>query len=334
MRIRVVGHEGQPIFPFGNSGPWFHFAQTLEMQALEIAKTPFGSKIDALVANTHSEKAIREANAANVPLKNRILIIWEPQIVDETIYREKTLSNYGTIFAPSPIWANKVGGIPFNWPQNYLNIDLIESKEKRDFNDRAILMQGNKFSARYGELYSLRRIVLLNSTKQKLSVDLCGPNWNSGFIYDLRKWMKSALRSRISILSFRSILGMGFKFKNYIGIANDKFETLNFYDVSIVIENSADYVSEKLFDAILAGNLVVYVGPNLTDFGFNVGIINQCDPNPEDVLAKVAELFKLSNHEKNRIIYLQIGEVKRLRKDWESTRVLGKLAGNIAEILK
>jgi hypothetical protein len=34
-----------------------------------------------------------------------------------------------------------------------------------------------------------------------------------------------------------------------------------------VIENSADYLSEKLIDAVISGTIPIYVGPNLNTFG-------------------------------------------------------------------
>jgi hypothetical protein len=51
------------------------------------------------------------------------------------------------------------------------------------------------------------------------------------------------------------------------------------YKYSVVIENEASYVSEKLFEALFAGCIPKYVGPNLREFDFPAGLVIEVEAN-------------------------------------------------------
>jgi hypothetical protein len=46
-----------------------------------------------------------------------------------------------------------------------------------------------------------------------------------------------------------------------------------------VIENSKEFLSEKLFDAFFAKCIPVYVGPKVENFDIPKNLVIQCDPN-------------------------------------------------------
>ena len=50
-------------------------------------------------------------------------------------------------------------------------------------------------------------------------------------------------------------------------MVSDKILATSGYKVALVIENSFELVTEKIFDAWLAGCIPVYVGPDLSDLG-------------------------------------------------------------------
>ena len=62
---------------------------------------------------------------------------------------------------------------------------------------------------------------------------------------------------------------MSFRYIGGKGVCKDKFETLCQYKFSLVVENSNDYVSEKLFDSLAAKCLTFYIGPDLKKMGYN-----------------------------------------------------------------
>jgi hypothetical protein len=70
----------------------------------------------------------------------------------------------------------------------------------------------------------------------------------------------------------------------YRGTAHDKLETLAQYEYSLVIENSIDYMSEKLFDCLMAGTFPVYVGPDPLLFGIPEFAYIRAKPNQKSIL--------------------------------------------------
>jgi hypothetical protein len=57
-----------------------------------------------------------------------------------------------------------------------------------------------------------------------------------------------------------------------------------------VIENSPDYVSEKLFDVLVHGVVPLYVGPPLEEFGIPSSLVVQCGMDPQQVVENVMGL--------------------------------------------
>ena len=330
MKIRVVGHSGESQFSFGESGPWCEFKDELLSQGHEICNSDFGTTVDALISHKHSDAALKEAIESGVPKSRRALVLWEPEIVEKERYSKEVLEEYGIVYAPSPIWAKKVSGKSFNWPQ-----DKVESIEPLDDwvlrKNKFIIIQGNKFSARKGELYSLRRQVIKSL---KTDVDLFGTNWNRGFTFDWLHWSMSAVNSTARELSLRSIFGAGRKYKNYLGISTNKRSTFSKYRLAIVIENSPDFVSEKLFDAISAGCLVIYVGPSLADFAIDDRFLVLGNQEKSYVIKNCIRILQLNDIEQYQIASSQNKSLKQEENKWRNDVVLRFLAHSILTDMK
>ena len=69
-----------------------------------------------------------------------------------------------------------------------------------------------------------------------------------------------------------------------------KTDALRSGSVGIVVENSADYVSEKLFDVIRHGLAAVYVGPPLKEFGVPDDMVVLARPDPNHIADVVSTL--------------------------------------------
>jgi len=54
--------------------------------------------------------------------------------------------------------------------------------------------------------------------------------------------------------------------------------------VTVVVENSPEYLSEKLFDAFLAATLPIYCGPPLRSYGIPDGLAIQVPGNVDHIL--------------------------------------------------
>jgi hypothetical protein len=325
MKLRVVGHGGESRFAFGSSGPWCEFRDELLSKGHEVSSEPYGTNCDALIAHKHSSEALKEADDNCVPKNRRVLVLWEPAIVEKERYQREVLENYGTVFAPSVKWAQKVGANDFKWPQ-----DKVQEIEKfntwRLRKEKTVIIQGNKFSARKGELYTLRRKVI---KKFENDIHLYGTNWNRGFAFDWLHWSMSAINSSIAEISFGSLWGIGKNYSNYFGSINSKSNILQQYKTAIVIENSADFVSEKLFDCVSAGCLVIYIGPNLSEFDLNIPNLIQVDANMWEIREKFNEVMMLPETELYKLAESHNRSLREVSHDWENTRVLRKLASDI-----
>jgi hypothetical protein len=331
MKIRVIGHGGEARFPFGTSGPWKEFEKVLSAKGHVICTPDMTEVADALIANFYSKRVCNYLDKSQIPKNKCILVLWEPYVVETIRYKKENLSRFGSIFAPSIDWAEKAEAISFKWPQDEIpNHNIFDRWNSRI--NRAIMVQGNKFSARKGELYSLRRRVIVNLGDSALH--LFGTNWNKGVIFDIRKWIRSGISSRPSDVKFDSFYGMGKKYSNYFGITTDKNETLSRYKIAIVIENSADFVSEKLFDSIRAGCVSVYVGPDLERYGIPKGSAIQVEAEHDVVSDMVRSLFEKSDDELEKIARNQRENLMKVSKDWNNTLVLSKLASDMVDILE
>ena len=61
----------------------------------------------------------------------------------------------------------------------------------------------------------------------------------------------------------------------------------------LVIENSMDVLTEKLFDAMLMGAIPIYIGPNLDAFGIPQTTYIPVNPNSNEICRVISELNML-----------------------------------------
>ena len=180
--------------------------------------------------------------------------------------------------------------VPF--PQRYpADLGDLFKVEKKD---RAVIVNAHKFSYTKGELYSLRRECASGISL----IDLFGFGWEVSKTTILRKLLFELFNSVASLqrLSFRQPKAFS-RFPNYFGISDNKLRTLADYKVAVVIENSEEFMSEKLFDAWFAGCLPIYVGPNLEQWGIPEDLYIQASPSSVQVERAVREGIARSNHQ-------------------------------------
>ena len=328
MRIRVTGQSGEPVFPFSESGPWKAFENTLKLNKFQIQKGNFGEKIDGLVCHGFSNDAIKEAIASGLPKNKMILVIWEPPIINPKVYLKKYTDHFGIIYSPSKKWLKGKNVYYFKYP-----VDKIKANQILNFNTRLnnpIIMQNNKINFFAGEKYSLRRSVLFDSLLLEYPIFLYGGGWN-------RVPFPEALKAFIRYTQFRkhgfsrSCLKHIFsKYPYYKGVAPNKNIKLGEHKICVVIENHNSYVSEKLFDALNAGCLTVYIGPKLSDFGLSSNMAIQPLPSSNSMIKVLRELSKLDDSNLFKIIAIQQKHFKNDFKNWQNNFVLSSLASSIS----
>ena len=131
--------------------------------------------------------------------------------------------------------------------------------------DRLVLINGNKMSFVKGELYSLRR----RAIRTLENLDLYGTEWDSAFLHRLLIAIRSIADATLC-LKLPRLSGISLWFQRYgnsKGPVKYKLATMSKYKYALVIENSAEYMSEKLMEALFAGCIPIYVGPDPQEYG-------------------------------------------------------------------
>jgi hypothetical protein len=174
-------------------------------------------------------------------------------------------------------------GRPFShpivpWPQTWTPQSKSGSMK---FSDKAVLIQSAKYSFVRGQLYGLR-ISLASSEKR---IDVFGHGWMEYRWLTLARLgveLTRALRGRAKL--DLSTLKTAFKRPiNYLGPVANKQLAMSNYKVALVIENSQEYMSEKLFDAFFARCIPVYVGAELEPFGIPRALYVKANATQESV---------------------------------------------------
>jgi len=232
----------------------------------------------------HTKENLEKVILSRIPVKNRVLIMLECKQILPAMHNPKVLKEYGVIFAPSQNWAKDFSKFIFKYPFYLQSTGNIPPLENRQF--MFGIIQRNKFSCLNGELYTLRRSVIKNIGYDKIAVR--GEGWNIPIVIQFLSYMK-IVYYYLKIVNWSSV-----KFIPRFLIRNNKFtpvlnkqEFLAQVKVAIVIENSADYVSEKIFDCFRAGTVPIYVGPPLIDFGIPPEVAIQCEPNVDSILTAI-----------------------------------------------
>ena len=149
--------------------------------------------------------------------------------------------------------------------------------------NKVVAVSGNKFSFVPGELYSLR----LRAYSQVEGLEVFGSGWQTTWLEDfvvMAKELIVALFGKLGLTpkcTLRLLPHMRFRFDP----VQDKLRTISDYQFCLVIENSAEYVSEKLIDSILAGALPVYVGGLPNYFGVPEDLYVKSGPSLKDIEA-------------------------------------------------
>lgn len=255
----------------------------------------------------------------NYPTRHKIikvLIRQEPKIISPETYKEKNITNFDYIIDIGKANLGKFDII--NWPQNLTSyINELHSKQ-----DRIIMVNSNLLSLAKNENYSLRRCLIGNIE----NLDLYGHQWNNSFH---RKIKALLIEFKNQIFNMQKIRISGLKYffrynSNYLGEVGDKRAVMVKYKYCLVIENSSEYLSEKLFDALLSGCIPIYVGPDLTKYEIPTNLYLQAKPNLVDVRAKISDAKKVNFNEWRKNLNLWLSSPKTYE-DWSQDLFLKKI---------
>jgi hypothetical protein len=131
-------------------------------------------------------------------------------------------------------------------------------------------------------LYTLR-IDILNKLGNELVV--YGEGWNQ-VGYKIKRVIGTVLKTRLRFLGQLQKIAkyLGCEVENYQGRVESKVNALRKHRFALIVENSKDYISEKLIDAIICGSVPIYVGPDLREFGYPKDICVKCNADVDSVV--------------------------------------------------
>ncbi|MFC5503408.1 hypothetical protein ACFPJ4_14260 [Lysinimonas soli] len=244
---------------------------------------PTGTDATHFVAMDHDRRSF-SAIADRVPRHRRQLIVFEPRVVLPDNYWVSVRAQYGDVLSVGAESATP-GMVIIPWPQHDWRAHPTPAGEH--VAGTSVLVNSNKISMISGSLYGLRRDVIRAFDRDDLPLTLAGSNWSRrGARVQIENARALAYaivkRERIDPGEWSSRLPLGGSVNN-VGIVADKQAVLAEHEFAVVIENSANYVSEKLFDAVMAGCVPLYVGPPLQHMGIPDDVAIQLGraPKPE-----------------------------------------------------
>jgi hypothetical protein len=210
-----------------------------------------------------------------------------------------------------------------NWPQFWPSMYPSVSGKRLD---KVAIISGNKLSLIPGELYSLRRKCILKID----IIEHFGTDWNSSISERFLELLRAIrLISKYGIYPKMSSLRFWFhNYKLWLGSPIDKRECLARYKYSLVIENSADYLSEKLFDAFFSLTIPIYVGPSVTEYGIPEHLVIQCEPNLAAVESGIRQAVEIDYSEWCNDVQEWLDSPKT-RSNWDGYAVYGRIIDEI-----
>lgn len=201
-----------------------------------------------------------------------VLIVQEPEVVLPQHSKASILRRFDSVLR-----VGRPGEYPqLKWPQSWREVI-----RKSDREQLAVMINADKWSFVRGHMYWLRAELAARSNK----VVVYGRGWSRGNFTRLSHRLAELLRilftgTRPSFKGLRSSLSSP---SSYQGETSDKVSQMSNYAVAVVIENSREFVSEKLFDAWFAGCVPVYVGPNIESMGIPRELVIHSNPDVASV---------------------------------------------------
>jgi hypothetical protein len=192
---------------------------------------------------------------------------------------------------PFSPWRSELLGLS-NWtyyPYKFSGLSY-SSGVKRDI--WISMINAAKFSSGVSSNYGLRRKVSKLLDEQGIDFRLYGWDWNSSFIDEFKRRafaLRNSLGAQDEISWTETFSTLFYRFKAYKGGISDKSEILQRSQLTLIIENDSDYITEKLFDAFTFRAVPIYVGPSFERY---LPDLEKCIIRCEREASAVIEIIK------------------------------------------
>ncbi len=304
---------------------------------------------DFMIAFDHNAKSYRSFIRSGGNPKKAFLIRLEPPAVYPVQYKRRIEALYSEIFTPGWVDSN-TGYVNLGWVYRY-DEDPVNPGESpvtildrvnrlndeleffyANWKKRSILLSmvtGNKVSPINEANYALRREIAKQLGTSILQV--YGVLWKEN-LYTKIKHRAGVLKfSLISghIPSLKNLYGNLFSRYSYTyGQVKNKHEVLGKSKFSIISENSNSYFSEKLFDALIAGTIPLYIGPDLKKSGLPSDVAIQINGKTNQIPKVLREISEteITNILTNGLAFLKSEQFLNF---WTEEAVYSRVAEEI-----
>lgn len=282
----------------------------------ELLSPAIDSSIRKIVCIDYSSSVAAEIKKLGLDPKDCTLVRMEPSVVLPANFSRSRHSQFGKVITVGGCDLQDSISVP--WPLVWPSVPELEKLRNTERVERVVLINGNKMSFVRGELYYLRR----RAIKAIANLDLYGTQWDSKLASRLVIAAKSFAQAILSLKIPRPS-GLTLWFSNYPkskGSVVDKLATMAQYKYALVIENSAEYMSEKLMESLFAGCMPIYVGPDPEIFGIPKDLVIRAQPNLRSIQEALleAEGRNIDEFHSKLRVFLSSSEVRDL---WDHRRV-------------
>lgn len=234
------------------------------------------------VALEHDPEKLRKIST-HIPRAKRMLVVFEPKSVNPAQHTSRIRNKYGSIVITSE--GHRMSQSDILWDYGVLpGPEIVSETIRRNrarIGNREFeigLINENKFSTNRDEAYTLRQRLIEKLGKTEYKIAVAGANWEKGLIWYAAKQTYAALLQlrgghlpRISKIRFPFSRADRRRI-TFLGRVDTQVGFLSRCSYSLVIENEATYVTEKLFNALLAGSLPLYIGPDLKKYAIPTSV--------------------------------------------------------------
>jgi len=280
------------------------------LNSSQIQTTSSVEEAEAVVSCDFLQSEVPLISSLKFSIQRKILVFMEPEVVIPINFGKQIEDKFGTVI--------RVGrpGITsdknLRWPQKWR--DVAPLNLNRGITEIAMIC-GNKISFVKGEMYSLRRRAAFEIEQ----IALYGSEWDSLNSTRMKKMIVEIASSlRAGYLPNLKSLRYWFAEKNdWRGAPADKAKVLEQFKVSLVIENSLEFLSEKLFDSFFAGCIPVYVGPDLEDFEIPGSLVISVSPDIPSIRAGISQAIEMDYQKWHSDLSAWLGR-SEIKRQWSS----------------
>lgn len=286
----------------------------------QLLSSEIDSGVEKIVCIDYSSSLAAEIKKLGLDHKDCTLIRMEPSVVLPANFALSRQNEFGNVITVGGCDSRDSISVP--WPLVLPSVAALEKLRNTERVNRVVVINGNKMSFIKGELYSLRR----KAIKAVSNLDLYGTQWDSKLAPRLIIAAKSLAQAILSLKIPRPS-GLTLWFQNYPkskGPVADKLATMAHYKYALVLENSAEYMSEKLMESLFAGCIPVYVGPDPETFGIPKDLVIRAQPNLRSIQEglAVAENWNIDQFHSKLRVFLSSSEVRDF---WDHKRVFEQI---------